>query len=87
MIAYLPTYDAGRRGAAEIDSAASRRLPHGTILQHGTLYHCDGTLYRTHDAAMASWDRWARVARALPPRRRHPHPRVVRGGRPGTRRA
>ena len=54
MIAYLPTYDAGRRGAAEIDSAASRRLPHGTILQHGT-----------HDAAMASWDRCARVADAL----------------------
>ena len=58
MIAYLPTYDAGHRGVAEIDSAASRRLPHGTILQHGTLY-C------THDAAMASWDRWARVADAL----------------------
>ena len=37
MIAYLPTYDAGRRGAAKIDSEASRRLPHGTILQHGTL--------------------------------------------------
>lgn len=65
MIAYLPTYDAGRRGVAEIDSAASRRLPHGTILQHGTLYHCDGVLYRTHDAAMASWDRCARVADAL----------------------
>ena len=65
MNAYLPTYDAGRHGAAEIDSEASRRLPHGTILQHGTLYHCDGTRYRTRDAAMASWDRWARVADAL----------------------
>lgn len=29
------------------------------------LYHCDGTLSRTHDAAMAAWDRWARVADAL----------------------
>lgn len=65
MTAYLPTYDAGRRGAAKIDSTASRRLPHGIILQHGMLYHCDGTLYRTHDAAMAAWDRWARVADAL----------------------
>ena len=65
MIADRPTYDAGRGGAAEIDSTASRRLPHGTILQHGTLYHCDGTLYRTHDAAVASWDRWTRVSDAL----------------------
>lgn len=65
MIAYLPTYDAGRRGVAEIDSSASHRLPHGTILQRGTLYHCDGVLYRTHDAAVASWDRLARVADAL----------------------
>ena len=65
MIAYLPTYDVGRRGAAEIDSTASRRLPHRTILQHGTLYHCDGTLYRTRDAAMASWNRWTRVSDAL----------------------
>lgn len=65
MTAYLPTYDAGHRGAAKIDSAASRRLPHGTILQCGTLYYCDGVLYRTHDAAMASWDRGVRVADAL----------------------
>lgn len=65
MIAYLPTYDAGRRGAAKIDSATSRRLPHGTILQHGTLYHCEGVLYRTYDAAIASWDRRVRVADAL----------------------
>lgn len=65
MTAYLPTYDAGRRGAAKIDSAASRRLPHGTILQHGALYHCDGVLYRTHDAATASWDRCTRAADAL----------------------
>ena len=65
MIAYLPTYDAGHRGAVKIDSTTSRRLPHGTILQHGILYHCDGALYRTQDAAMASWDRWTRVADAL----------------------
>lgn len=65
MIAYLPTYDAGHRGATKIDSATSRRLPHGTILQHGTLYHCDGVLYRTHDAAIASRDRWQRIPDAL----------------------
>ena len=65
MIAYLPTYDAGHRGAAKIDSTPSRRLPHGTILQHGILYHCDGMLYRTQGAAMASWDRRTRVADAL----------------------
>ena len=64
MTAYLPVYDHGRKTVA-IDSKTSRRLPHGSIIQHGTIYHCDGTLYRTHDAAMASWDRWARVADAL----------------------
>ena len=64
MTAYLPVYDHGRKTVA-IDSKTSRRLPHGSIIQHGIIYHCDGTLYRTHDAAMASWDRWARVADAL----------------------
>ena len=65
MIAYLPTNDAGRRGAAKIDSTTSRRLPHGTILQHCILYHCDGVLYRTQDAAMAARDRWTRISDAL----------------------
>lgn len=65
MIAYLPTYDAGRRGTVKIDSTVSRRLPHGTILQHGTLYHCDGVLYRTQDAAAAAWDRLQRIPDAL----------------------
>ena len=65
MIAYLPTYDAGRRGTAKIDSTTSRRLPHGTILQHGILYHCDGYLYRTQDAAATAWDRLQRIPDAL----------------------
>ena len=64
MTAYLPVYDHGRKTVA-IDSKTSRRLPHGSIIQHGTIYHCDGCLYRTQDAAMASWDRWTRVADAL----------------------
>lgn len=64
MIAYLPIYDHGRKTAA-IDSATSRRLPHGSIVQHGTVYHCDGYLYRTQDAAAASWDRNRRISDAL----------------------
>lgn len=64
MTAYLPVYDHGRKTAA-IDSKTSRRLPHGSILQHGTIYNCDGYLYRTQDAAAAAWDRWQRIPDAL----------------------
>lgn len=64
MTAYLPIYDHGRKTAV-IDSKTSRRLPHGSIVQHGTVYHCDGYLYRTQDAAIASWDRWQRIPDAL----------------------
>lgn len=64
MIAYLPIYDHGHKIAA-INSATSRRLPHGSIVQHGTVYHCDGYLYRTQDAAAAAWDRLQRIPDAL----------------------
>ena len=64
MIAYLPIYDHGRKTAA-INSATSRRLPHGSIVQHGTVYHCDGYLYRTQDAAAAWWYREQRITDAL----------------------
>lgn len=64
MTAYLPIYDHGRKTAA-IDSKTSRRLPHGSIVQHGTVYRCDGYLYRTQGAAAASWYRDQRIPDAL----------------------